>query len=62
MRGMLIFAFAALSMSSGASAVPTCGPWVTQTNGTAWRICYDDQKKRFCQVQKSGEIRQMRCP
>ena len=62
MRGLIVFAFAALSISGSAMAGSSCGPWVSQTNGTEWRICVDDQGRQFCQLRDGSEIRPMRCP
>ena len=63
MRRLTIVAIAAFTFSSSAAAVPTCGMWVSQTNGSSWRLCKDAQTQaRFCEVKRGGTIRRMVCP
>ena len=58
----IIFAFVALSLTGSASAVATCGPWIPQSNGTAWRLCTSDQAVRYCELKSGRHIRRMVCP
>ena len=62
MRRLIVLAFAMFIIPGTSAAAASCGPWIPQTNGTAWRICVDDQGRQFCQVQRNGGIKQIRCP
>ena len=62
MRRLIVCAFAALSIASSATAVPPCGPWIPNTNGTSWRMCTDAQGERYCELDVGSKIKRITCP
>jgi hypothetical protein len=62
-RLIVLSAFAALTIANSGFPPPsTCGPWVSQTNGTRWRVCTDAQGIQFCQLKTGSKITPMVCP
>lgn len=57
---ILIMALAGLSASN--SVVPTCGPWIPQTNGTYWRMCIDEQNQQYCEMRSGRIVQRINCP
>ena len=61
-------AFLALVAFVSVAAVPappapgTCGTWVPQTNGTAWRMCTDMHNNNYCEYRTGGRVLMMECP
>jgi hypothetical protein len=63
MRKLFVLAVVFLGLSDIASAKARCGPWVPQVNGTEWRMCWDAQGNRYCELRRRyDEIVPMRCP
>jgi len=57
-----VLAIAVLAIPSPSIAA-SCGYWVPQTNGTAWRICTDAQTAiRFCELRWAGTNKRIVCP
>ena len=48
--------------ANGAPPPSTCGSWVSQTDGSDWRMCADSRGTVFCQYKSGGKIRLMVCP
>jgi hypothetical protein len=53
----------ALAGATGSNNVmPSCGPWIPQTNGTYWRMCVDEQNQQYCESRSGRLIRRITCP
>ena len=61
MRRLSVFLLAALSISASTPNPGTCGPWVSQTDGSAWRLCHDIHNLQYCEVRARGRIAPMQC-
>ena len=57
-----VFLFAAAALAQNLPAPGTCGPWVPQTDGTKWRLCYDIHGVRYCELKRGNTITLMQCP
>ena len=55
---------ALISLLSTAEAPPpgTCGPWVSQSDGSKWRMCTDAQKHTYCELKRGSKITRFVCP
>lgn len=63
MRKVFVLALISLSFSAAATAAPKCGRWVPQSNGTDWRMCFDEHGKQYCELRKRNNlIVPMVCP
>lgn len=62
MRRLSVFLLAALSVSANVPDPGTCGPWVSQPDGTAWRLCYDTRNVEYCELRTRGKISTFQCP
>ena len=62
MRRLGIIAFAFLTISNGALAAESCGPWIPNTNGTSWRMCSDAQGQRYCELKQGSKTLRIVCP
>jgi hypothetical protein len=53
----------ALAGATGSNNVmPSCGPWIPQTNGTYWRMCVDEHNQQYCESRSGRLIRRITCP
>jgi hypothetical protein len=55
----------ALILLTTTAALPeagTCGPWVSNANGTEWRMCADQQNQIYCELKMGRKIGRFVCP
>lgn len=60
-----LFVLALVAVTASAAAPPApgkCGSWVSQTNGTMWRMCSDAQNHQYCELKSGTRITRIRCP
>jgi len=62
MRVVTLLAIAALTVSARAADPSNCGPWVSQTNGTKWRMCTDQNNQRYCEIKTGSVVSRFECP
>ena len=62
MRVVTLLAIAALTLSAKAPDPSNCGPWISQTNGTKWRMCYDQNSQRYCEMKTGRAVTRFDCP
>jgi hypothetical protein len=62
MRRLFLLGLAAVSLSGLAPAPGSCGPWVSQTNGTRWRMCTDFNNQQYCELKTGSRITRFICP
>jgi hypothetical protein len=62
MRVVTLLAIAALTLSARVPDPSNCGPWVSQTNGTKWRMCVDQNNDRYCELKAGRTITRFDCP
>jgi len=62
MRVLTVIVLAAFSISAKVPDPSTCGPWVSQTNGTKWRMCVDPNNQRYCELKSGRTITRFECP
>jgi hypothetical protein len=62
MRRLIVFALVTLSCAASVSAGPSCGRWISQTNGTEWRMCTDAQGNQYCELRRRNVITRITCP
>jgi len=60
-RRLVVLAIVTLAFAGNAVAAPSCGRWISNTNGTSWRMC-TDSGQRYCERQKGREIKRIVCP
>ena len=62
MLRLIGFALVTMGCAAGVSAEPSCGRWISQTNGTEWRICTDASGQQYCELRRRNEITRIPCP
>jgi len=62
MRVLTLLAIAALTVSAKAPDPANCGPWVSQTNGTKWRMCTDPNNQPYCELKAGSTVTRFECP
>ena len=56
MRKVLALALVSLSVSSPAAVNPHCNGWIPQSNGMDWRMCFDAQGQKYCELRKRNNL------
>jgi hypothetical protein len=65
MRRLFALALIALGTVAAVPAPPppgTCGGWVSQTDGTSWRMCTDARDEQYCELKSGGSVTRIVCP
>lgn len=62
MPRLSVLMMALAGVSGSQTVMPSCGPWISQTNGTYWRMCVDDQNQQYCEARSGRTIQRISCP
>ena len=62
MRVLTLLAIAAFTVSAQTPYAATCGSWVSQTDGSEWRMCVDQNNQRYCELRRGGTTTRFTCP
>jgi len=62
MRRLLAIVLVGLISTAAAPPPGTCGPWVSQSDGSMWRMCTDLQNHTYCEIRERSKITRFVCP